>query len=132
MSEFPTSLAYANTHEWARLESDGTVTVGISDYAQEQLGDIVYVELPEVGQTTSVGDEIAVVESVKAASDIYAPIRGEIVQINENLEDEPELANSDPYVEGWFFVINPDDVSDLDNLLSAEDYEKVCEAEEDE
>lgn len=130
MSEFPTSLAYANTHEWARLESDGTVTVGISDYAQEQLGDIVYVELPEVGQTTSVGDEIAVVESVKAASDIYSPIRGEIVQINENLEDEPELVNSDPYVDGWFFVINPDDASDLDNLLSAEDYEKVCEAEE--
>lgn len=130
MSEYPDSLRYANTHEWARLENDGTITVGISDYAQEQLGDIVYVELPEVGDKTSVGDEIAVVESVKAASDIYAPIRGEIVQINENLDEEPELVNSDPYIDGWFFVIAPDDADDLDNLLSAEDYEKVCEAEE--
>lgn len=130
MSEYPDSLAYASTHEWARKENDGTVTVGISDYAQEQLGDIVYVELPEIGQRTVLGDEIAVVESVKAASDIYAPISGEIVQINENLDEEPEIVNSDPYIEGWFFVINPDDASDLDNLLSAEDYEKVCEAEE--
>ena len=130
MSEYPASLAYASTHEWARKENDGTVTVGISDYAQEQLGDIVYVELPEVGDRTAVGDEIAVVESVKAASDIYAPISGEIVQINENLDEEPEIVNSDPYIEGWFFVINPDDANDLDNLLSAEDYEKVCEAEE--
>ena len=130
MSEYPASLAYASTHEWARKENDGTVTVGISDYAQEQLGDIVYVELPEIGQRTAVGDEIAVVESVKAASDIYAPISGEIVQINENLDEEPEIVNSDPYIEGWFFVINPDDANDLDNLLSAEDYEKVCEAEE--
>lgn len=130
MSEYPASLAYASTHEWARKENDGTVTVGISDYAQEQLGDIVYVELPEIGQRTAIGDEIAVVESVKAASDIYAPISGEIVQINENLDEEPEIVNSDPYIEGWFFVINPDDANDLDNLLSAEDYEKVCEAEE--
>ena len=130
MSEYPASLAYASTHEWARKENDGTVTVGISDYAQEQLGDIVYVELPEVGQRTAVGDEIAVVESVKAASDIYAPISGEIVQINENLDEEPEVVNSDPYIEGWFFVIDPDDANDLDNLLSAEDYEKVCDAEE--
>ena len=130
MSEYPASLAYASTHEWARKENDGTVTVGISDYAQEQLGDIVYVELPEVGDRTAVGDEIAVVESVKAASDIYAPISGEIVQINENLDEEPEVVNSDPYIEGWFFVINPDDANDLDNLLSAEDYEKVCDAEE--
>ena len=130
MSEYPASLAYASTHVWARKENDGTVTVGISDYAQEQLGDIVYVELPEIGQRTVLGDEIAVVESVKAASDIYAPISGEIVQINENLDEEPEIVNSDPYIEGWFFVINPDDASDLDNLLSAEDYEKVCEAEE--
>lgn len=130
MSEYPASLAYASTHEWARKENDGTVTVGISDYAQEQLGDIVYVELPEIGQRTAVGDEIAVVESVKAASDIYAPISGEIVQINENLDEEPEVVNSDPYIEGWFFVIDPDDANDLDNLLSAEDYEKVCDAEE--
>ncbi len=130
MSEIPTDLKYVSSHEWARLEEDGSVTVGISDHAQEALGDVVYVEHPEVGSQVSAQQEAGVVESVKAASDIYAPIAGSIVAINEALEDTPELVNQDPYGDGWFFRIEPDDVSDLEELLDAEAYAEVCEADE--
>jgi len=130
MSETPTELRYASTHEWARLEEDGTVTVGISDYAQDALGDVVYVELPELDAVVEAGEEAGVVESVKAASDIYAPIGGTVVAINETLEDSPETVNKDPYGDGWFFRIAPNDVADLDELLDAEAYNEVCEGDE--
>jgi glycine cleavage system H protein len=126
MSNTPSELKYASSHEWARLEEDGTVTVGITDHAQEALGDVVFVELPEPGSNLAGGDEAGVVESVKAASDIYAPLGGEVIAVNERLEDEPETVNSDPYHDGWFFKLRPEDVSDLDDLLSAEDYQQHC------
>lgn len=129
MAEFPDSLKYAESHEWARLESDGTVTVGISDHAQEALGDVVYVELPEVGTVISATDEAGVVESVKAASDIYAPVSGKVIAINEKLEDEPETVNESPFEDGWFFKIAPDDTGELDKLLDAKGYAEVCERE---
>ena len=130
MSEIPTELRYAASHEWARLEEDGTITVGISDHAQQALGDVVYVEHPEVGQTVSAGAEAGVVESVKAASDIYAPVSGTITEINESLEDAPETVNQDPYGDGWFFKIEPDDSSQLDDLLDSAAYGEICEADE--
>ena len=130
MSEIPTELRYASSHEWARLEEDGTVTVGISDHAQQALGDVVYVEHPEVGQTVSAGAEAGVVESVKAASDIYAPLSGTITEVNEALEDAPETVNQDPYGDGWFFKIEPDDASQLDDLLDSAAYGEICEADE--
>lgn len=130
MSEIPTDLKYVSSHEWARLEEDGTVTVGISDHAQQALGDVVYVEHPEIGQTVSAGSEAGVVESVKAASDIYAPVGGSIVAVNEALEDAPETVNQDPYGDGWFFKIEPDDPAELDQLLDADAYADVCEADE--
>lgn len=122
MSNIPAELKYVASHEWLRQEDDGTITVGITEHAQDLLGDIVYVELPEVGDNVSADDEIAVVESVKAASDVYAPISGEIVAINEELEDAPETINTDPYGDGWFFRIKPDNAEDFDGLLSADDY----------
>ncbi len=124
MSNIPSELRYATTHEWVRPEGDGTYTVGISDHAQELLGDVVFVELPEVGVAVATADDIAVVESVKAASDIYAPITGEIVAINEDLEDSPELVNSDVYGDGWLFRIKAEDVSEVESLLDAEAYEE--------
>ncbi len=127
MSNTPSELKYASSHEWARLEDDGTVTVGISDHAQEALGDVVFVENPDVGANLAAGDEAGVVESVKAASDIYAPIAGEVIAVNEVLEEEPETVNSDPYHDGWFYKLKPSDVSELENLLSAEDYIASCE-----
>jgi glycine cleavage system H protein len=130
MSHTPTELKYAQSHEWARLEEDGTVTVGISDHAQEALGDVVFVELPELGATLEAGGEAGVVESVKAASDIYAPVGGEVVAINEQLDDAPETVNADPYNDGWFYRLQPSDPGDLDKLMSAEDYAAHC-AEED-
>jgi glycine cleavage system H protein len=130
MSDTPTDCKYAATHEWARLEEDGTVTVGISDFAQNALGDVVYAELPEEGQQVSAGDEAGVVESVKAASDIYAPVSGTVVAVNESLEDEPERVNQDPYGDGWFFKLTPDDEAELADLLDAEAYQEVCDAEE--
>ncbi len=130
MSEIPIELRYAKSHEWARLEDDGTVTVGISDHAQDALGDVVYVELPEVDVVLDAGEEAGVVESVKAASDIYAPIGGTVVAINEVLEDAPETVNQDPYSDGWFFRIAPNDVADLDQLLDADGYAEVCEDDE--
>ena len=130
MSQVPTELKYASSHEWARLEEDGTITVGITDHAQEALGDVVFVELPEVGSTLAAGDEAGVVESVKAASDIYSPVGGEVVAINDRLEVEPETVNADPYSDGWFFRLQPSDSSELEALLSADDYQQRC-ADED-
>ncbi len=123
MSNIPADLKYASTHEWVRDEGDGTFTVGISEHAQELLGDMVFVELPDVGDKVETGDDIAVAESVKAASDIYAPMTGEIVAINEDLEDAPETVNNDPYGDGWLFRIKADDSSELENLLDANAYE---------
>ena len=122
MSETPSELRYAESHEWARLEEDGQITVGITDFAQEELGDIVFVELPQLDQQIDVASEAGIVESVKAASDIYAPVSGTVISINEKLEDEPETVNEDPYGEGWFFRIKPDDLAQLENLLDSETY----------
>jgi glycine cleavage system H protein len=130
MSEFPIELRYAKSHEWARLEEDGTVTVGISDHAQNALGDVVYVELPETDVVVEAGEEAGVVESVKAASDIYAPVGGTIIAINKVLEDAPETVNQDPYGDGWFFRIQPNDLGDLDELLDADGYAEVCEEDD--
>ncbi|RNL61813.1 glycine cleavage system protein GcvH [Zhongshania marina] len=127
MSNTPSELKYASSHEWARLESDGTVTVGISYHAQNALGDVVFIELPEVGAEYSQGDEVAVVESVKAASDIYAPVSGEIIEVNEALDESPETVNEYPYSDGWFFRMQPSDLSELDNLLDAEAYDEQCD-----
>ncbi len=123
MSNVPSELKYVASHEWLRMEDDGTITIGITDHAQDALGDIVYVELPDVGDTVAVDDEVAVVESVKAASDVYAPITGEVVEINEALEDDPEVINTDPYGDGWMYRIKPDNADDYDSLLSAEEYQ---------
>jgi glycine cleavage system H protein len=130
MADTPSELKYAKTHEWARLEEDGTVTVGITDFAQGELGDIVYVELPELDVALEAGDEAGVVESVKAASDIYAPIGGTVIAVNATLEDAPETVNEDPYGTGWFYRIDPNDVADLGDLLDAEAYNEVCEKDE--
>lgn len=129
MSNIPRELRYASSHEWARLEEDGTVTVGITDHAQDQLGDVVYVELPDVGGALSAGDEAGVVESVKAASDIYAPVSGEVIAVNAQLEDEPETINSEPYESGWFYQLQPEDASELENLLDADAYAEAIESE---
>ena len=125
MSNIPADLKYVASHEWLKLEDDGIITVGITDHAQDLLGDVVFVELPEVGRTVSADEEIAVVESVKAASDVYAPIAGEIIEINDELVDSPELANEDPYGKAWFFKIKPANVADYDDLLSAEEYQSA-------
>jgi len=130
MNATPSNLKYAATHEWARDEGDGTVTVGISDHAQESLGDVVYVEQPEVGSTVTGGEEAGVVESVKAASDIYAPITGTVIAVNEALDDEPEKVNQDPFGDGWFFKLSPADSGELEDLLDAEGYQEVCEDED--
>ena len=126
MSHVDQECRYADTHEWARLESD-TVTVGISDHAQALLGDLVYVELPEVGANISAGDEAGVVESVKAASDVYSPVSGTITAVNTDLEGSPELVNSDPYSDGWLFQVKVDDPAEIEGLLSAEAYESAIE-----
>lgn len=127
MSNIPTELKYVTSHEWIRLEADGTVTVGITDFAQDQLGDVVFVELPEVGREVEKDEEIAVVESVKAASDIYAPLTGTIIGINEDLVDNPEWVNEDPYGKAWFFKIQLANKADLEDLLDADDYAAACE-----
>ena len=123
MSNIPSDLKYVASHEWLKLEADGIITVGITDHAQDLLGDVVFVELPEVGTAVEADQEIAVVESVKAASDVYAPISGEIVAINDELVDSPELANEDPYGKAWFFKIKPANPADYDGLMSADEYE---------
>ncbi len=130
MSQNPSELYYAKTHEWVRREEDGTVTVGITEHAQDALGDVVYVETPEVGDTIAAGDQAGVVESVKAASDIYAPLTGEVTAVNEALEDTPETVNSDAFNDGWFFKLDPEDLGELDTLMSAEEYEQFCDDED--
>lgn len=125
MSEAPTNLKYAKSHEWVRSEDDGTVTVGISDHAQAALGDLVFVETPQVGTALAAGDACAVVESVKAASDVYSPLPGEVVAVNERLVDTPELVNSDPYGDGWLFRLQPASPDALEPLLDAEAYRQV-------
>ncbi|WLQ14002.1 glycine cleavage system protein GcvH [Hahella aquimaris] len=130
MSSVPSELKYSPTHEWVLLEDNGVVTVGITDHAQDLLGDIVFVELPEVGAELGAGDNAGVVESVKAASDIYSPVTGEVVEVNEALQESPELVNSDPYNDGWFFKIKIADVKELEGMMDAEAYTEQCEAEE--
>ena len=128
MAEIPNNLKFLDSHEWARLEEDGTVTVGISDHAQGLLGDIVFVELPDTGKTINKQDDIAIVESVKAASDVYSPLSGEVVSVNEALNDNPELINSSPYDDGWFFKIKPQNNNELEDLLDAEAYTQISES----
>ncbi len=130
MNNIPHELKYTESHEWLRKEDDGSYTIGITDHAQSLLGDMVYVELPEEGNEYEAGQECAVVESVKAASDVYCPIEGEILAINENLEDAPEIVNNDPYYDGWLFRVKPlADEVDEDELLSAEAYEEIISEE---
>ncbi|AAZ35783.1 glycine cleavage system protein GcvH [Pseudomonas savastanoi pv. phaseolicola] len=126
MSNIPAELRFAESHEWARLEADGTVTVGISDHAQEALGDVVFVELPEIGKVFAARDPAGVVESVKAASDIYSPVAGEVVEVNEALGDSPESLNRDPYGSAWIFKLKPSDASGhLAKLLDAAGYKSA-------
>lgn len=122
MSDIQSDLRYTESHEWVREEEDGVVRIGISDHAQSQLGDLVYVELPEVGDEFDKGDTCAVVESVKAASDIYSPVSGEVVAVNEGLADAPETVNNDPYEDGWLFSVRINDSAELEGLMDAEAY----------
>ena len=130
MSNLPTELKYAKTHEWARDEGDGTITVGITDHAQDQLGDLVFVDLPEEGDSVDAGQDCAVVESVKAASDIYSPASGEIIAVNSALADSPEMVNEGAFGDGWLFKVKMSDPSELDNLLDADGYAAVAAEEE--
>ncbi|MEE2735854.1 MAG: glycine cleavage system protein GcvH [Pseudomonadota bacterium] len=127
MVKFAEDRRYLETHEWAKLEGDGIVVVGISDHAQEALGDVVFVELPELGIELEAKSEVGVVESVKAASDIYSPVSGVICAINEQLEESPEIVNDSPYDQGWFFKIRASDIEELASLLPAEKYREICE-----
>ena len=128
--EIPGDLRFAPSHEWARQEEDGTITVGISGHAQEQLGDLVFVETPEIDRVCEAEEGIAVVESVKAASDIYAPVAGTVVDANGALADDPELVNSDPYGEGWIFRMMPDEEESIESLMDPDDYESFVENED--
>lgn len=130
MSEIRSELKYLASHEWARVEEDGTVTIGITQHAQDALGDVVYVETPEVGSSINAGEEAGVVESVKAASDIYSPVSGVVIAVNEALVDAPETVNESPYDDGWFFKVKPADLSELDNALDAAGYAKAIADEE--
>jgi len=121
MSDVPTELKFLSTHEWVLVE-DNVATIGVSDHAQELLGDLVYVELPEQGSTVAAGDSVGVIESVKAASDTYAPVSGEIIEVNDELEDSPEKINNDPYGDGWMYKIAIEDPEEVENLLNAEAY----------
>jgi glycine cleavage system H protein len=125
MSSIPENLKYLDSHEWVRVESDGSVTVGISDHAQNALGDLVFVEVPEVGRTLAKGSAVAVVESVKAASDVYSPLSGEVIAANDALGSSPELVNQDPYGQGWLYKIKPSKKDEFAQLLDAKAYEKV-------
>lgn len=129
MSKFPNNLKYASTHEWIRVDDDGVATVGISYHAQYALGDIVFVDLPETGINVNAKDEVAVVESVKAASDIYSPASGEIIEVNDTLVDAPETVNTLPYDDGWFYKMKISDERELDDLLDHEAYAELCEDE---
>ncbi len=130
MSEIPGDLKFLKSHEWARVEDNGTVTVGISDHAQGLLGDLVYVELPQVGDSVEAGSASAVVESVKAASDVYSPVSGEIVAVNSALSDKPETINEDAFGEGWIFVVKAADLGELEELLDPDAYAELIEGEE--
>lgn len=130
MAEFPNELKYTSTHEWVRIEEDGTVTIGITDHAQDLLGDLVFVELPDLNSEIRLGEECAVVESVKAASDVYAPISGEILEVNDTLMEAPSAVNSDPYGEGWLFRLKPANEKELENLMDAKEYKEQIVAEE--
>jgi glycine cleavage system H protein len=127
MNELPGDLLYTNDHEWLRRESDGSVTVGITEHAATSLGDLVYVELPEVGQDVDAGGEMAVVESVKAASDVYAPIAGSIDAVNDELADDPEKINADPYGDGWIVRMTPSDAIDESELMTPDDYQQLLD-----
>tara|TARA_A100000171_G_C2128005_1_gene144817 strand:- start:896 stop:1279 length:384 start_codon:yes stop_codon:yes gene_type:complete len=127
VSDLPSELHYTATHEWIRVEEDHSVTIGITDHAQDLLGDIVFIELPEEGSTVAAKDELSVIESVKAASDIYAPVSGEIIAVNEDLADAPETVNSSPYEEGWICRILPSNPAELEELLDADTYAGMCE-----
>ena len=127
MKDIPENYKFLSSHEWAKLEEDGKVTVGISDYAQDQLGDIVFVELPEIDSEVNQGDEAAVVESVKAASEVYSPVSGKVIDVNASLEDSPETVNLSAFEEGWFFKIEATDISELENLLLPEQYSEHCQ-----
>jgi glycine cleavage system H protein len=129
MSNTPKELKYTKSHEWLRVESDGTLTVGITDHAQAQLGDMVYVEVPKIGLRVEAGKECAVVESVKAASDVYAPVAGEIVGANDTLSDTPEAVNKDPYGSGWMFKLKPANKADVGALLDATAYQAQVASE---
>ena len=128
MSNIPSELRYLRSHEWVRLEEDGTVTIGITHHAQEELGDMVFVELPEIGAILGAGEEAGAVESVKAASEIYAPLTGEIVDVNGTLEESPETVNGDPYNDGWFFKMKLEDDGELADLLDAEAYAEFIDS----
>jgi glycine cleavage system H protein len=128
MSEIPSDLLYRESHEWVRYDDDGTATVGISDHAQAQLGDMVFIELPEPGMSYEQGDACAVVESVKAASDVYSPLTGEVIEANGALEDSPELVNTDPYGDGWLFRMQLGDTSELDGLMAPDAYAESIES----
>lgn len=128
MSDTPGELKYASSHEWARRLDDDIIEIGISNFAQEALGDVVYVELPEIGQVLNAGEECCAVESVKAASDIYAPVGGEVVAINEELDGSPELLNESPYEGGWIFRVKAADLGELEALLNASDYDEQNES----
>ena len=130
MSELPGDLLYTSEHEWLRRENDGSVTVGVTDHAQSALGDLVYVELPEVGQDVDSGGDMAVVESVKAASDVYAPIDGSIAAVNEELADDPEKINADPYGEGWIVRIQPRESIDESALMTPDTYQELLDQED--
>ena len=130
MSEVPSDLKYTRDHEWVRQDDDTTVTVGITDHAQAQLGDLVFVEVPEVGISLGAGDGAAVVESVKAASDVYAPVSGEVVAANEQLDENPELINNDPFGEGWIYQLRLENPESLAELMSADDYQAFAESDE--
>lgn len=130
MSEVRSNLRYATTHEWVREEEEGLVTVGISDFAQSALGDVVFVELPELDGEVDAEQDVAVVESVKAASDIYAPVAGVIAEINESVADDPSLLNADPYGEGWIFKLRVNTLESFDDLLDADEYRRHCESED--
>ena len=130
MSEIPGDLKFLKSHEWARVEGSGRITVGISDHAQGLLGDLVYVVLPQVGDRVEAGTAAAVVESVKAASDVYSPLTGIVVEVNSDLADKPETINEDAYGEGWIFVIEAEDTDQLNDLLGPDDYAELLEDED--
>ena len=130
MSEIPGDLRFLKSHEWARMEDNGHVTIGISDHAQGLLGDLVYVELPEVGDDVTAGAAVAVVESVKAASDVYSPVSGKVISVNAALADKPETINEDAYGEGWILVVQPEDAEQMNELLSPDDYSELLEGED--